>query len=198
MDRLGARILSGRAADRHSKGPMTPLPRPESPPRESRAAPKPWQKAACWKARSPRARRRQSRVSQSRSQGRGDPDSGTGNAWWRFGRRSPYGRSEGIWRSLPDPNAGQSHLCGISNWLTGGKKTAISDDWDWGICLNGEASMSLGVQAKGELEAGYKKGKLRAEAGAKLGPGVGAGVKVGGGLTGLDKAWGQLKNWWNN
>ncbi len=87
---------------------------------------------------------------------------------------------------------------GISNWLTGGKKTAISDDWDWGICLNGEASLSLGAQAKAEADAGYKKGKLRAEAGAKLGLGVGAGVKVGGGLTGLDKAWGQLKNWWNN
>ncbi|GLK65609.1 hypothetical protein [Paracoccus kondratievae] len=46
-------------------------------------------------------------------------------------------------------------------------------------------------------EAGYKKGKLRAEAGAKLGLGVGLGAKVGGGLTGLDKVWARIKGGWN-
>lgn len=75
--------------------------------------------------------------------------------------------------------------------------TALSDDWDFGIVFNAEASLAVGAQAEVEADAGYKNGKLRAEAGAKLGLGPGAGVKVGGGLTGLDKAWAKIKDGWN-
>lgn len=85
----------------------------------------------------------------------------------------------------------------IHNWLFNDDATALSDDWDFGIVLNGEVSGAIGAQAEAEAEAGYKKGKLRAEAGAKLGLGAGLGAKVGGGLTGLDKAWARIKDGWN-
>ncbi|WP_405402612.1 hypothetical protein [Paracoccus sp. Ld10] len=85
----------------------------------------------------------------------------------------------------------------LYNWLYDEDATALSDDWDFGIVINGEVSGAVGAQAEGEAEAGYTNGRLRAEAGAKLGLGVGAGVKVGGGLTGLDKAWARIKDGWN-
>lgn len=85
----------------------------------------------------------------------------------------------------------------IHNWLFNDDATALSDDWDFGIVLNGEVSGAVGAQAEAEAEAGYKQGKLRAEAGAKLGLGAGLGAKVGGGLTGLDKAWARVKDGWN-
>ncbi|WP_262567141.1 hypothetical protein [Agrobacterium tumefaciens] len=40
-----------------------------------------------------------------------------------------------------------------------------------------------------------KKGKARAEIGAKLGFGVGGGAKASAGLTGLDKAADLIKGW---
>lgn len=85
----------------------------------------------------------------------------------------------------------------LYNWMFDANATALSDDYDFGIVLSIEGSAAVGAQAEAEAEAGYKDGKLRAEAGAKLGFGVGAGVKVGGGLTGLDKAWGRIKDVWN-
>lgn len=85
----------------------------------------------------------------------------------------------------------------LYNWMFDENATALSDDWDFGIVFNAEASLAVGAQAEVEAEGGYKNGKLRAEAGAKLGLGPGAGVKVGGGLTGLDKAWARIKDGWN-
>ncbi|MDO5605869.1 MAG: hypothetical protein Q4G25_11990 [Paracoccus sp. (in: a-proteobacteria)] len=85
----------------------------------------------------------------------------------------------------------------VYNWMFNANATPLSDDWDFGIVLNGEISGAVGAQAKAEADAGLKDGDLRFQAGAKLGLGVGAGVKVGGGLTGMDKAWGQIKAAWN-
>lgn len=86
----------------------------------------------------------------------------------------------------------------IYNFLLDQDATGLSDDWDFGITINGEVSGAVSAQAGAEGEAGYKDGKLRAEAGAKIGFGVGGGAKVGVGLTGVDKAGEKLSDVWNS
>ncbi|MCF1505969.1 hypothetical protein L0F51_19600 [Afifella sp. H1R] len=76
------------------------------------------------------------------------------------------------------------------NWIVGEDYEGLGEEWEIGLCVGGEVGLSVGAQAGVEAEAGYKDGTASAEAGAKIGFGVGASAKVKGSAIGVDKVLG--------
>lgn len=85
----------------------------------------------------------------------------------------------------------------LYNWWKDTDHPGLDENWDVGIVLSGGISGAVGAQASLGGEASYKDGVARAEVGAKIGLGPGAGVKVGGGLVGMDKVGGWISEAWS-
>lgn len=73
------------------------------------------------------------------------------------------------------------------NLATGDDVEELSEDYDWGIKLSGEASAQVGASASAEAEATASAQSFGAKAKAKVGLGLGVGLGAGVELTGLDR-----------
>lgn len=86
----------------------------------------------------------------------------------------------------------------LYNWATSDDVEELGENWDIGIVVGAEVEGSIGAQAGVEGDIGYSDGRATAEAGAKVGLGVGASVKARGGFVGVDKVWNGITSAWNS
>jgi len=86
----------------------------------------------------------------------------------------------------------------LYNWATGDDVEELGENWDIGIVVGADLEGSIGAQAGVEGEVGYSDGRATAEAGAKIGLGLGASVKARGGFVGVDKVWNGITSAWDS